>query len=365
MKKSWILFVMLAMFGLSSFSQLRVANNFGKDLYVGVNGKEEFIPNKGVKTFASVRVRTVFLDCRSADGVSKFTVSKEVSRSGLAEISSNDDSRTTTVVANQVTYSVTPAMSPTTTTTVITTPERSGSSLNDLLTNGNSSSTTEVTYTQPKSTVVTKSVTTSSTPVVNYQVAVVNQPVVVAGEAINFVYTGSSRFKIFSEIGRGLEFLGTDSINKADNAKNQYTIYIQKNQDLIIGIGLKTGADQAIWPYAEIRKRVNSGDVNCYITQKDIKKMSTSENKKLRIHLLAEKYKIFFEPDSGDPISIGYREVSRAIEVPIGQFYIRVSYTDPNGMFHKTVFVPKHVTGNDQYLDITKNDLDNAVQLNW
>jgi len=185
------------------------------------------------------------------------------------------------------------------------------------------------------------------------------------GERIAFVYEGIDRFKIFSEIGRGLEFIGADSLNPADNAKNRYYIYAPKNQDLVIGVGIKEGENQAIWPYAEIRKRINSWDTVCYIAQNDIKKMSASEKKNLKIRLIAENYKIFFEPDAKDPISLGFRGVSRSVEVPIGQFYIRISYTDPNGMFHSTVFVPKHVTGSDRSIDITKNDLDNAVQLNW
>lgn len=352
MKKILILFVLLTS-GLSSFCQLRVANNFGKDLYVSVNSKEEFIPSRGVKTFSNVRLRTVGLECRTSDGSAKFYVLKEVSRSGLVEIAASDNSG---AVSNNT--NVAPVSYNANQTTYTAADNSTGASLQDIIKGGANS--TPINYT-PASTVVN---TTVSTSTVNQSVST-TQTTTVATEAINFIYTGSSSFKIFSVIGRGLEFLGTDSVNSGNTAKNKYTIYVQKNQDLIIGVGIKTGADQAIWPYAEIRKRINSGDVDCTITQKDIKKMSTSENKNLRIRLMAEKYKIFFEPDAGDPVSIGYREVSRGIDVPIGQFYIRVSYTDATGMFHRTVFVPKHVTKSDSYLEITKADLDNSVQLNW
>jgi len=93
--------------------------------------------------------------------------------------------------------------------------------------------------------------------------------------------------------------------------------------------------------------------------------MSTGEVKKLKFRLTAKDYKIFFEPGSGESISLGFNEASRPIEVPIGQFYIKISFTEPNGMFHSTVFVPKHVTTNDKYLNVTENDLKNAVKLNW
>ena len=176
---------------------------------------------------------------------------------------------------------------------------------------------------------------------------------------IALIYKGSNPFKIFSSVGQGLEFFGTDTINY---------IATPKGQDLVIGIGLKQGENQAIWPYAEIRKRLVAGSTVCRITDADIKKMSTGgegEMKKMKIRLTAKDYKIYFEPSSGEPISLGFNEISRAIEMPIGQFYIKISYTDPAGMFHSTVFVPKHVTMSDKHLDITEENLKNAVTLNW
>lgn len=344
MRKILFLFVLLAS-GLSSFAQLRVANNFGRDLYISIDGKENFVGNKSVKTFANTRPRTAYLECRTTDNL-KFSVTKEVSRAGLVTVTADDYSNTVSTVNSvnpMVSYEVVQTSS-------------NEASLDDLL----SANGPAINYSAPvtNQTVITKSTVSSVSTVP----VTVNKTVV--SEQIKFVYTGSSRFKIFSAIGRGLEFLGTDT-TEVDNAKNEYSLFVPKNEDLIIGIGLKTSADQAIWPYAEIRKRVNLGDEQVIITQKDLKKMSTSENKKLRIRLMAQSYKIFFEPDASDPISIGYREVSRAIEVPVGQFYIRVSYTDPKGKFNRTVFVPKHVTASDTYLEITKADLDNAVVLDW
>lgn len=345
MRKIVFFFVWLAS-GLLSFAQLRVANNFGRDLYVSIDGKENFVSNKSVKTFTNTRPRTAYLECRTTDNL-KFSVSKEVSRAGLVTITADDYSNaisTVTTVSPVTNYEV-----------VQTTSDES--SLDALLsTNGPTINYSASPVTSQ--TVITKSVVSSvsSTPVT------VNKTIV--SEQVKFVYAGSSRFKIFSAIGRGLEFLGADT-TEVDNAKNEYSLFIPTNEDLIIGVGLKTSADQAIWPYAEIRKRVNSGDSQVIITQKDLKKMSTGENKKLRIRLMAQNYKIFFEPDAGEPISIAYRQISRFIEVPIGQFYIRVSYTDPKGMFHRTVFVPKHITALDSYLEITKADLDNSVVLDW
>jgi len=184
-----------------------------------------------------------------------------------------------------------------------------------------------------------------------------------SGTALPFIYKGGISFKIFSETGRGLEFF-KDSTGNNDDIKEVY-LNVPTNNDMVLGIGIKNGEDQAIWPYAEIRKRVNATDTAVIVSDKDIKQMSTGEVKKLKIRLVAKDYKIFFEPGSGEPVSLGFNSVSRPIEVPIGQFYIKMSFTDPSGMFHSTVFVPKHVTGDDKHLDITENDLKNAVKLDW
>lgn len=179
---------------------------------------------------------------------------------------------------------------------------------------------------------------------------------------IALIYKGTTPFKIFSSVGQGLEFSSTDTVNY---------VSAPKNSDLVIGIGLKQGENQAIWPYAEIRKRLLAGSTACKITDADIKKMSTGgttgkgQMKKLKIRLTAKDYKIYFEPSSGEPISLSFNRASRSIEVPIGQFYIKISYTDPSGMFHSTVFVPKHVTADDTHLDISEENLKNAITLNW
>jgi len=333
MKNFLVLFLMTTCGFIAAFGQLRVVNNFGQDLNVTINDQKSLIPYKGVKTFKASG-RNVWLKCSTINGKLNFDLAKEVSRSGLVTIEPSVD---------RMSHGSADASS--------SVPAQNNSSpatgLAALL-KGSSQDGTKL----PDAKI-------NSANAINLP----TQPV--SGERISFVYKGSDKFKIFSEIGRGLEFKGNDTLNVDDNARNRYILNVPRNQDLIIGLGIKEGENQAIWRYAEIRKRINSWDSACYIYQKDIKKMSTSENKALKIRLIAENYKIFFEPDSGDPISLGFKGVSRSIEVPVGQFYIRVSYTDANGMFHKTVFVPRHVTAKDKYLEFTKSDLDNAVVLNW
>lgn len=364
MRKSWIVFLLMAMFGITTvFGQLKVSNNYGQDLKITVNGVENLVQNKSIKNF-DARGRLVWLTCQTINGKEKFTISKNVSRSGAVSVEPGDNSSAVAVQTYNSTTVVSPA--PTTSSSTVTTYSSAASPLSAIL-NGSGQApaqTNVTTVTEYKSTS-----TSNAAPVVvsaPVPVRTITQPQVVQGEKIAFVYDGTDRFKIFSEIGKGLEFRGADTTNvEEDNAKNRYIFNVPRNQDLILGIGIKIGENQAIWPYAEIRKRINSWDTLCFIAQKDIKKMSTSENRTLRIKPMAENYKIFFEPESGEPISLGFKETSRPIEVPIGQFYIRVSYTDAQGMFHRTVFVPKHVTLKDKYLEITKHDLDNAVQLNW
>ena len=182
---------------------------------------------------------------------------------------------------------------------------------------------------------------------------------------IKLVYKGSISFKIFSAIGRGLEFSPNDSVNYITDPKGE----------LVLGIGIKegNGEDQSIWPYAEIRKRLGPGETICRISDADIKKLSNKPTKgknALKIQLTAPDYKIYVS-STPESISLSCPKNSRGgiskekIETPIGQFYLKASYTDPQGMFHPTVFIPKHVTSNDSHLDISEQDLKNAVQLNW
>ena len=342
MKKIWIIFSMLALFGLSSFSQLSVANKFGKDLYVGINGKEELIPNTGVKIFASIRTRNVLLDCRSVDGTVKFTVSKDVSRSGLVVVLSSDAS--TTVVAvnpTSVSYSV-PVP-------VVASNDDSGSSLSSLL---NGTSNSEVSYTQSTTLVTTQ---VANTPV--------SQPVI-TGEPVTIEYSGMRTLKIISREGQGLELIGSaDSASNQSGAKNKYTIYVRKNTDLVIGVGQKKQANQAVWPYGEIRKRINAGDVVCKITDADVKMMATNENTKLKFKVDAKGYKILIETDAGDIISLGDKGTSKEVTLPIGQSYIRIAYTDASGEFHPTAFMPIHTTFEDHFIVIDQNALKKTLAI--
>ncbi len=182
---------------------------------------------------------------------------------------------------------------------------------------------------------------------------------------IKLIYKGSISFKIFSVLGRGLEFSASDSVNYINDPKGE----------LVLGIGIKegNGEDQSIWPYAEIRKRFSAHETVCRISDADIKRLSNKPLKgknALKIMLTAQEYKIYVssQPES---ISLSCPKGSRGgiskgkIETPIGQFYLKASYTDPKGMFHQTVFIPKHVTSSDSHLDISEQDLKNAVQLDW
>jgi len=171
------------------------------------------------------------------------------------------------------------------------------------------------------------------------------------------IYKGNVSFKIFSEAGRGLEFF-------ADSVTDVPVISVPVNKDLVIGVGIK-GSGEAIWRYAEIRKRIGLMDTAVMIFDKDIRQMSTSQTKKLKIKLTAKDYKFFFNPDSGEPVSLGFNGISRQLEMPIGQFYIMAAFTDPAGMFHPTVFIPIHVTNDDRYLNITEQNLKSSIELTW
>ena len=395
MRKFLILLVVLTSIGASAFSQLRVANKSGRDLYVSVDGKEIFIPNKEVKVFSTTRsIRTVWLDCKFSDGT-KFTVSKEVSRSGSVELSPNDNSTSPGVVKEPVVASQPITVNQLTGGSVgYTAPIYNNSSthysdsINDL--SGSKTSYEDVDAMNKNSTVAIAPVETSnseaslnailkgnnaSEPVtpVSTVVSVSVQPknvqtivnqVVTYGEPILIEYLGTKTLKIISSEGQGLELIGrTDSINNS-GVKNKYTIYVKKNADLVIGVGERKSTNQFIWPYGEIRKRINSNDQVCKITDADIKMMSTSQTRKLKFRVDAKDYKILIEPDAGELISLGYTGVSRLVDLPIGQSYIRIAYTDPQGIFHPTAFMSVHVTLQDRYVPITINDLSKTFTIN-
>ncbi len=346
MKRKMFLIVALTIFSLSTvLGQLKVINNFGQDLWITVSSQKILVPYKSAKTFSARSSRTIWLECATLDSKIKFSVSKEVPRSEYVTIESSDNN-----------VSVQTQTQNTSTVSSVASGQISTGSLSNILGSVNVSNTS--------GTANTNSVAAGPRVLTNQ---VVTTKSYIDYGNIALVYTGDDKFKIFSELGRGLEFSGKDTTDLANNVvRNRYVLSLPKNQDVVIGVGIVNNKNQAIYRYAEIRKRTNSSDTICSITKKDLKIMSTiADDRKLRIRLTAENYKIFFESDDSTPISIGFREFSRSIRVPIGQFYLRVSFTDPAGMFHRTVFVPKHVTAGDRNLEITKFDLDNAIQLDW
>lgn len=360
MRKIWIAFVFVAMCGLTTaFGQLRVTNNFGQDLKVAINGEENKIANKETKTFAVRGQKNVNLECATLDGKNKFTMPKEVSRSGMVTIDPADNrmSRDQSVPVNVETGAPV---------------NQSGSPLAAILQGGKTANSNTVNN-------VTNNVSNSvPVNVVSNQVNIVQQPQ--AGlEQIKIVYTGAERFKVFSDLGgsqlQGTEFRGkatADSIQ--DNAKNEYNVYIQKNKDIHIGVIFNP--EDAINIYGEFRKRVNSGDATLYINEGDIKKMSTNEKKEIKLKFMAKDYKLLFDPKDVSKdgkstlISMGYDQTSRKFQAPIGQFYLKASCTNTlTGMFYPTVYVPIHVISSDNVITITAEQIKvltgSDINLKW
>jgi len=335
MKKTWIIFSMLAVFGLSSSAQLKVVNNFGQDLNVENSGKTIFVPNKGTATFAT-RSRIAMLSCTTIDNRIKFVISREVSRSGLVTILASDGTSVTVQNSNPTEKSAVAEQQ----------------SLDDILNSGKS-----VSYTPATTSSVTQKViqSTSSQNTVTQSVTSVTK------EQITIEYSGQMTLKILSSDGQGLELIGKNDTTYSDST-NKYNIFADKNADLIIGVGEKKQNGQSVWPYGEIRKRIK-GDAICKINDADIQMMSTSETKKLRFKVDAKDYKILIKSDDG-LISLSYRGISKQVELPIGQSYVRIAYTDPQGVFHPTAFMSVHVTDQDRYISITANDLAKTFTIN-
>jgi len=359
MRKIWIVLVFVTMCGFSAaFGQLRVANNFGQDLKIAINGEKNDVPYKGIKSFPIRGQKSVYLECVTLNGKVKFSVSKEVGRSGLVTVEPDDN----TVVTQSSSSSV---VSIVTSTTNASPPPATGNSTLQSILKGNGPQTSQSS--------VTKTVTEvrqTNLPVT--QTVTVVQPQSQANfESIKVIYTGTERFKVFSDLGggqwQGIEFRGRSKADSLqDNAKNEYSLSIQKDRDIHIGVVFNP--EDAINIYGEFRKRVNRGDAILYINEGDIKKMSTNETKEIKIKFMAKDYKLLFDPKDVSKdgkstlISIGYDQSSRRFMAPIGQFYLKASCTNTsNGMFYPTVYIPIHVISSDNTIIITTEQIQKAT----
>lgn len=345
MKRLVIFFVLfMIMCGFSiAFGQLKVGNNFGQNLKITINGEKNDVPDKAIKTFSIRGQKSVYLECTMTNGKT-FFISKEVSRSGAVTVEPGDNS----AVISQSSQSVV------VTTTNIPVTNSSGASPLDAILKGGG----QQPVAQTSSTQTTYVSTQQTTMPAQNQISL---------ELIKVVYTGAERFKVFSDMGngqwQGLEFRGkakADSIQ--DNAKNEYTLLVQKDRDIHIGVVFNP--EDAINIYGELRKRVNRNDAVLYINEGDIKKMSTNEKKAIKIKFLAKDYKLFFDPKDEDNkvISISYNETSRKFLAPIGQFYLKTSCTNTaTGMFYPTVYIPVHVASGDGVVIINTEQVKRAT----
>jgi hypothetical protein len=355
MKKSLIVFLFVTMCGFSAaFGQLRVSNNYGQDLKITINGEENVVPYKGIKIFGVRGEKNIVLECATLDGKNKFSMPREVNRSGMVTVDP---------VENRLDRGQSSQIS-----TVVETPvNQSGGQLAALLQGGKQTTTPTIVNKENNagSSVSVNSVTTTSN-----QTNIVQQSQ--AGfEKIKVVYTGVERFKVFSDLGggqwQGIEFRGkskADSIG--DNSKNEYDLYIQKNRDIHVGVVFNP--EKSINEYGEFRKRVNAGDNVLYINQGDIKKMSTSERKAIKIKFMAKNFKLFFDPEDeskdgkSTAISINYEETSRKFMAPVGQFYLKASCTNlATGMFYPTIYIPIHIGNSDSSFEVTTEQINRLV----
>jgi len=354
-----------------AFAQLKVANNSGRDLKVTINGEVKTIAFKGVSTFA-VRVREVNMDIIDLSNNQKFNLTKTVSGSGRVQIEPGDcatvQTQTTTVVSGQVYQPQT-----ITQTTSVPAGVKTGS-IGDLF--GDVSASTGQASPQVAGQINTQT-TQTITPTVNQPVQqqYIQQPQNTFNVWV--INKTDEAFKVFSDIGgkewQGLEFSSAknaDTINSS--TRNRYYLPVMVGD---MHMGVVYPPKGAIYPYGELRKRVNPGITKFTINTGEITKMSTEKEKMIRVRFMALGYELYFEPKddvqggSNDPISIKYKQTSRRFMAPIGQFYLKVSVTDPKKMFHPTVFIPLHVTSTDQLFDITTFEVVKAlnadINLNW
>lgn len=318
MKKVFFLSLLLTL-TLGVFGQLKVINNFGKDLNVESGGKALFIPNHGAANFAT-RSKVVTLACWSTNGQIKFNIQKKVSRSGVVKIEPSDNVVTNTNVlaksVNKVNVNV------------------SETDLSYILEGGGSAPVTTI-------------ATSSSSPDISF---------ISSDEYLPLRYLGSKNLKIISYRGQGVELSAGDSLSRV-------LLPVKKGADLVIGVGEKRYNNQAVWPYAEIRKYVGTNDTVCVVTDADIKMLATGESKKVRFKVEALGYKVLIETDEAEVISLGHKGISQLMELPLGQSYIRIAYTDSDGEFHPTAFMPVHITQQDRVIIIDKKALSKTLTI--
>lgn len=99
MKKIFLLLALMVAIGVNA--QLRVANLSGQDLKVSIGNKSQQISNQGMITFQDVRLKEVWLNCKTGNG-DIYTFLKEVSRKGYIEVLPEDVSTTNQIKVTAV-----------------------------------------------------------------------------------------------------------------------------------------------------------------------------------------------------------------------------------------------------------------------
>lgn len=299
MRKFLILLVVFTSIGASAFSQLRVINKSGRDVYVSVDSKEIFIPNKEVKIFSNTRsIRTVWLDCKLSDGT-KFTVSKDVSRSGSVELLPNDNSTSPGIVKEPVVVSQ-----------PITVNQLTGGS-------------------------------------VDYTASIYNNPSTRYSDSINDLSGSKTSYEDVDAINNSVVIASEETSNSETSLSSILRGSNVKESPISTSTQMSTPTPISVQTVVRSVTSVTS--------------VTSTETRKIKFRVEAKDYKILIEPDSGEIISLGYKGVSRSIDLPIGQSYIKIAYTDPEGFFHPTTLMLVHVTSQDKYILINVNNLTKTV----
>ncbi len=79
-------------------------------------------------------------------------------------------------------------------------------------------------------------------------------------------------------------------------------------------------------------------------------------SKRVWLKSLVPGHQIIFEPDQGEVIYLTYSQ-RKKIEVPLGEFPLKISYVDLSTKTVKTVLIPQKVSQSDQTIQITPADL--------
>ena len=171
---------------------------------------------------------------------------------------------------------------------------------------------------------------------------------------ITLHYYGTFTLKIVSSEGRGQVLSGlSESID--NSTPRVCTLKARQNSDLVIDLVVIDDSKPYVWPRARISKHVGVKDSIINIMDYDIDMLALYEMTMAKITVTDPSFRV------------SIRDVkitkSKTMPMPIGESYLKLSYTDSRGMSYSDVLLPVSVPEKGGNITITPENLIQALKV--